>query len=159
MVSARHEIVIDRPLEEVFAFFEDHENHPKWQHTLVDHEREPLRNGAKVTEIHNFLGRRVELHGEVIDFEKNQGFGFRGQGPSVKSITYHNHFERAGAGTRVRANVEMEPQDMLGVARPLIEKVMQRDLEHSFELLKDVLEQKEHATHLHQNLPKHAHQK
>ncbi|HLQ61272.1 MAG TPA: SRPBCC family protein [Candidatus Acidoferrales bacterium] len=158
MIHIHAEVDIDRPVEEVFAYFQDPDNRLQWQTWLVQHEHEPLDIGANVSEVRNVLGKRVELRGEIVEFEKDRLIGFRGRGPLVNSVGYQQRFERLGAArTRVFAEVSFEPNQSLAVARQLIESIVTREVENSMQHLKDILEHQDQASHLHAALPRHHH--
>ncbi len=158
MIHIQAQVDINRSVDEVFDFFEDPENRLQWQLGLVQHQHEPLFVGAAVTEVRNMLGKRLELSGEIVEYEHNRAIGFSGRGPVVTSIGYHHRFEAVGHRTRVFVEVHFEPNQRINVSRRLVESIVRRDVEHSLEYLKDVLENAEEARHLHAALPRHHHQ-
>lgn len=163
MIKIREEIVIDAPVADVFALYEDHEKSHHWQPSLI-HKKVVdghLHKGAHVTEVHNFLGRKVELNGVISEYERNRVIGFTGQGPTLKSIHYENRFEAAAGGkaTRVEVIAEFDPHDLFGMARPLIEKAARRDVRASLETAKDAVELAEQHAHVREHSPAHDHHK
>lgn len=63
---------IGRPADEVFAFFSDASNNPKWQNGMVSCEwttPPPIGVGSKYTQVARFMGRAVESVFVVTDYE------------------------------------------------------------------------------------------
>ena len=61
MIKAEQTVVIDRPIEEVFAYVTDQTNTPYWQAGLVEVQRTtagPIGVGTKHTFVRNFMGRQ-----------------------------------------------------------------------------------------------------
>jgi len=66
MIKAERTVVIDRPIEEVFAFVTDQTNTPRWQAGLVELERTtpgPIGVGTKHKGARVFMGRRLDCAG------------------------------------------------------------------------------------------------
>lgn len=62
MPHAERTIVIGRPLDEVFAFFADGENDPRWRPAVKVMRREgPLAVGVRYTHTALGMGRRAAL--------------------------------------------------------------------------------------------------
>jgi uncharacterized protein YndB with AHSA1/START domain len=59
MVRVEHSLVIERPPAEVFAYTTDPANLPEWQSTALE-ARSDGQEGAHLTEVRKFLGRRME---------------------------------------------------------------------------------------------------
>jgi len=63
---------IKRPAEEVFAFFSDASNNPKWQKGMVSCEwttSPPIRVGSRYAQVARFMGRAVESTFVVTEYE------------------------------------------------------------------------------------------
>ena len=79
-------------------------------------------------------------------------------GPHVKRLEYHYQVSPEDGGTRLDTEVDFELADLMGMAKPIIQKLTDRELDHSQRTLKDILEMPE--AHKAANLlPKHAHHK
>ncbi|HLQ61271.1 MAG TPA: SRPBCC family protein [Candidatus Acidoferrales bacterium] len=140
MLTAKASVHVERPLADVFRYMEDQENRFHWQPGLVSHVHEPLRVGAKLTEVRNLLGRRLEIKGVITAYERDRGWSFKGAGPVVKSVVYHNRFEREGEGTRIDVEAEYEGGRIFGLAQPALQRIVEREIQSSLEHLKDMLE-------------------
>lgn len=63
---------INRPADEVFAFFSNASNNPKWQRGMVSCEwttPPPIGVGSKYSQLARFMGRAVESKFVVTDYE------------------------------------------------------------------------------------------
>jgi len=70
MITIEVSIVINRPLEEVFAFLSDLENNLKWRPGQIEAKKTsagPIGVGTTYRMINNVLGRRIEGEAEVTD--------------------------------------------------------------------------------------------
>ena len=159
MLTARASVFIERPLADVFSYMEDQENRFHWQPSLVSHVHEPLRVGAKIKEVRNLLGRRLEIEGVVTAYEKDKSWSFQGRGPVVKSVAYHNRFAAEGEGTRVSVEAEYEGGHVFGLAQPALKRIVEREIQSSLEHMKDVLEAHEDIHLAIALLPPHEHRK
>ena len=64
MVTAEHSIVINRPVEDVFAVVADQANEPTWHTDVLEvHPAKSLEKGATVTWVVRFMGKRQRLIG------------------------------------------------------------------------------------------------
>ncbi len=158
MIKAQHSIHIDRPVHEVFEFLRDHENRIYWQANLVEQEHERLDKGSRITEVRNVLGRRIEIHGEVTEYEADRRITFTGQGPHVKRLEYHYSLDDEDGGTKFSTEVDLQLADMFGMTEPIIQRMTDREIDHFNKLLKDILEHPD-VHEAAKQLPKHAHHK
>ena len=162
MIKVREDIVIEGPLADVFALYEDHEQTHHWQPSLIRKTAAGhLRKGTRVTEVHNFMGTKLEIKGAITEYEKDKLIGFTGSGPTLKTIHYENRFSstKAGKATKVEVVAEFDPHDLFGLARPLIERAARRDIRASLESAKDAIEMAEQHAHVRAKAPVHDHHK
>lgn len=156
MIKTRHSVHIDRPVHEVFEYLKEHENRIYWQGNLTEAEHEKLDKGTRVTEVRNVLGRRVEIQGEITEFEADKRLTFSGKGPAVKRLEYHYVLKPDGDGTRLDTEVDLELTELFGIASGVIQKLTDREVDHAQQTLKDILEdQTAHAKV--KELPPHRH--
>ncbi|GAC1653603.1 MAG: hypothetical protein NVS9B1_03180 [Candidatus Dormibacteraceae bacterium] len=158
MISSKHSVHIERPVHEVFEYLKDHDNRIHWQGNLVTQEHQKIAKGTKVTEVRNVLGKRVEIEGEITEFEADKKLTFVGKGPHVKRLEYHYKLSPQEGGTRLDTEVDFELSDLMGMAKPIIQKLTDRELDHTQRTLKDILEMPE-AHRAANQLPKHTHHK
>jgi len=139
---AEYSIVINQPVHKVYAYISDARNNPKWQVGLMDSKitpEEPPHVGTKVTDAHNFAGKRIEVTYEITELEPTRKIAVKSiSGPVLfKGITM---FEPVGDGTRVIATFEMEATGFLKLAGGLIINNLKKDFESSLNKLKEILD-------------------
>ncbi len=73
MAKFDESVVINRPLEEVFAFVSNLENDPPWNSATEMRQTSdgPIGIGTTFRQRDRFLGRRVDLRLEVVGYEMN----------------------------------------------------------------------------------------
>jgi uncharacterized protein YndB with AHSA1/START domain len=141
MIKVEASIIIQRPIEEVFAFVADQTHAPQWQHDLLEVRRTtdgPVGVGTKHTAVRKFLGRRMELTNEYVKYEPNKQITFTGDGTTRFECSYLT--EATPQGTRLTCRMQMEPDGFFGLAEPLIASGLRRDFAASFRELKALLE-------------------
>jgi uncharacterized membrane protein len=140
VVRVEHSIVIERPPAEVFAYTTDPGKLPEWQSTALEARSEgPIQQGAHLTEVRKFLGRRMESEVEVTAYEPDRRFGLKVLSGPVP-FTFEQTLEPADGSTRVKVVLEGEPGGFFKLAEPLVERAVRRQVEADFEQLKDILE-------------------
>jgi uncharacterized protein YndB with AHSA1/START domain len=140
VVRVEHSLVIERPPAEVFSYTTDPGNLPEWQSTALEARSEgPIQQGARVTEVRKFLGRRMESEVEVTGYELNRRFELEVLSGPVP-FTFEQTLEPTDGGTRVKIVLEGEPGGFFKLAEPLVERAVRRQVEADFEQLKDILE-------------------
>ena len=140
MVRVEHSLVIERPPTEVFAYATDPDKLPEWQSTALEARSDgPMRQGARVTEVRKFLGRRMESEVEVTAYEPDRRFALKVVSGPVP-FTYEQTLEPSDGGTAVKVLLEGEPGVFFKLAEPLVERAVRRQIQADFEQLKDILE-------------------
>jgi uncharacterized protein YndB with AHSA1/START domain len=145
MITVEKSIVIDRPVEDVFAFVSDHTNAPSWQRGLLEVRRTsdgPIGVGTRHTVVRMFMGRRLEASNEFTHYEPNQlvAFDF-----ASNWLPGHGSYVVEPEGTdcaKVIARVELRPSGLFRVAEPLMAAVLSRDVAANLGDLKGLLEAK-----------------
>ena len=142
MIHVKDSIIINRPIEEVFAFVADQTNGPQWQDGLLEVRRitnDPIGVGTKHTAARKFLGRRLELTNEYIQYEPNKRVTFKGESGSMRFE--HSYLtESTPNGTKLTSQMQMEQGGLFGLAEPMIAKSLKRDFEAGSRTLKALLE-------------------
>ena len=135
------DIVIGRPVGEVFSYVSEPANLPSWQPAVVEVRRPEgeLDVGSRFGETRNFVGKRFQTTVEVIELEQDSVFGIRVvDGPLP--ITIHHRFEPVEDGTRVTIAGEAELRGALRVAGGVMAKAAERDAGANLARLKALLE-------------------
>jgi uncharacterized membrane protein len=142
MATLEISTVINRPLEEVFAFLSNPENGPKWSSGSSDvtiTSAGPLGVGSAYRSARTFLGRRIESEIEVTEYEPNRSYATKstsGPFPMQSRVI----FERAEGGTRVTGTLVGEPGGFFKLAEPLLVSMVKRQFDADLANLKDLME-------------------
>ena len=147
MIRNEKSIIIDRPIEEVFAYVGDLRNGLQWQSNLLDVRRTtegPLGIGTQYTAVRKLMGRKMQYTVEFVAYEPNKTLTFRSTSSSMPMETSHR-FESAAGGTRLTIVIEMHPGGFMGLAEPLLAANLRRWMEDNLGTLKDLLESRELA--------------
>jgi uncharacterized protein YndB with AHSA1/START domain len=140
MTTIQRSILIDRPVEEVFAFTHEPANDALWQTTLVESSADgPLKVGTSVRETRRFLGKRVQMTRKVTAYSPPRGLAFETvTGPVPMAGEYT--LEAVNGATRLTATGELDAHGFYKLAEPVIKRMATRELEASLGNLKDLLE-------------------
>lgn len=142
MINAEKSIVINCPVEEVFAFVGDQRNTPQWQSGLVEVKRltdGPPGIGTKHTFIRSFMGRKMEASNEYVAYEPGRVITFKTiSGPVPLEASYL--FESVAGGTNLTSRIAMDAKGLVSLAEPLIARSLRREMDAAFIALKELLE-------------------
>jgi uncharacterized membrane protein len=135
-------VVIERPVEEVFAFLSNRENDPQWESQTVDVQKtseEPIGAGTTWRQVTRILGQNMV--GEIVfaEYQENRTIVTKSQSGSVP-VTARMTFQPVPAGTLLEVTIEVELGGLLGLAEPLAAATFRRQLRSSFGNLKKLLE-------------------
>jgi uncharacterized protein YndB with AHSA1/START domain len=104
-------VVIERPLEEVFAFLADPENDAQWTPVVTETRKTsegPLGVGTRYEQSGHFLGRNFEMLFEVTEYEPNRKIGQRLITPGPLRTTGSSSVEAVSGGTQVTLTGEAQ---------------------------------------------------
>lgn len=138
-------VVIQRPVEEVFAFVTDARNNPQWQarsglqrtQQLPDG---PVGVGTRIIEVWKFMGIESESTSEVNVYEPNRTYTRRaisGSSP-IKEGTFT--FDPVAGGVRLTAALHVQAGGLFAIAEPLLASNLKRGFDETFTTLKALLE-------------------
>jgi uncharacterized protein YndB with AHSA1/START domain len=135
-------VVINRPIEEVFALLADFEKLSQWDTAVDEAEKAsqgPMGVGTTVREVFHFLGRRIESTGVVVEYEPNSKFAIKTtSGPLPAELT--ETLEPVEGGTRVTFTAELELGGVVKLAEPIIARMFRTQVKGSTASLKHFLE-------------------
>lgn len=141
MKPVESSIVIDRPLEECFAYLADPSNDLEWRREWIEAEKTtdgPHGVGARYRLTGTLLGRRIATVYETIAYEPNRQAAWTAvSGPLA--LTFSRAFEAVGGGTRVTMRYQGD-RGLLKLAGPLVASIGRRQLEGDSPRLKQILE-------------------
>ncbi|MEU5841760.1 SRPBCC family protein [Rhodococcus sp. NPDC047139] len=145
MPVTEESIIIDKPVDEVFAFFAAAENAPVYMTNVMDYELvsgEGGKEGSLARATVKVAGRKIELTEELARVEPGRAQHRR----SVKSpIRYETvfRFDPVETGTRVtfRQDTEEVGSFFVKFTQPVVEKLYARDVRNNLEHAKQLLEE------------------
>lgn len=135
-------VLINRPVEEVFAFVADYDTHVQWQSGVLEAEitsEGPPEVGSQYKYVMQLVGRRLDTAGEITVFEPPKRQGWKAtSGPFPMEGEFS--FDGADGGTNVTLHVEAEAGGFFKLAEPLVIRMVRRQFETSLNNLKDLME-------------------
>jgi carbon monoxide dehydrogenase subunit G len=143
-MKIEYSILINRPVEEVFAYVSNVENWPQWISGASEaRQTSPgsMGVGTTFTQVSHYLGRQFEVNAKVTEYELNRKFAVENDG---KPVPYGNTItlERAGSSTRLYDVLKASGDvgSLFKLAEPIMERMFRRQFEKDHETLKDLLE-------------------
>jgi len=145
MVTASVSIIIERPVEDVFAFLTDARNNALWQanaglKATRQEPEEPVGVGTRITETWQFLGRKTEATREVTEYELNHKCTqrhLRGASPIKEGMLL---FEPVAEGTRCTYTALVQTEGVFALTGPFLASTLKKAMETSLAEAKHVLE-------------------
>jgi uncharacterized membrane protein len=135
-------IVINRPIEEVFAVLADLENDVKWRSEWVETKNmsgDSLGVGATFRLTGAFLGRRIPTMYEVIEYEPNRSAAWKTvSGPLP--LKFQRTFERGEGGTRFTIKYEAEVRGLFKLVMSLLAGTVKRQHKGDLRKVKELME-------------------
>lgn len=125
-----HSIEIDRPAGEVFAYVADFENNPRWQSGMTAcrwTSAETMAVGATYVQEARFLGRRIDTHFRVSEYEAGRQISIEST-RSTFPIQVTRSVEPLGGGRcRVTAHIRGQPTGILKLFSGMVKKSVRKD--------------------------------
>jgi carbon monoxide dehydrogenase subunit G len=135
-------LVINRPIEEVFGFISNAENLPLWRASALEIKRtssEPFGIGSVFKARFSFLGRPFYGDLTIIAHEPHEKYGTKVVGgPFPLEARYT--LAPAESGTQLTLVIEGEPGGFFKLAEPLVVSMAKRAYEADLHNLKEMLE-------------------
>jgi uncharacterized membrane protein len=142
-VKVEYSVVVERPVENVWAFMDDLNNYPEWIPGLAEIRQlteGPKTVGTRMTWVYTFLGRPLGIELDVTEWEPNQTFaGTMRSGPLHISSRF-GYEPVTPTQTRITIVLEGETGGVFKLADPLVGRALHRQMEAAYGNLKDVLE-------------------
>jgi uncharacterized membrane protein len=142
MLKIETSVVINRPVDEVFAFTTNFENQPKWQSRLLEVKKTsegPIGVGTTWRGVAMFLGQRIENSTVMTEYEPNRTYAGKstsGPVPAEARLSY----EPLEGGTRLSFTLEAQPGGFFKLTEPLLKSLFKRQTEADLATLKDLME-------------------
>jgi uncharacterized membrane protein len=141
MIKVENSILIQKSVEEVYAFTNNPENTTKWQGGVVSvkYQDEELREGVQFTEVRKFMGRDMETTLEITTLVPNEKYAAKTlDGPVPYEVTVT--FESINGSTRMTTRVEGEAGGFFKLAEGMVAKQLEKSIKEDGERLKSILE-------------------
>lgn len=142
MFTKTVEVVIARPVDEVFSFVGDVRNRPSWDDSVDSEELtspEPIGVGSTVRTRLTSMRREYQYTWEIVEHRPPTHMKVEStSGPFPTALVFD--FDRDGDGTRVRASVTGRPTGTMRVLQPMLARTTQKNLDRGYARLKRLLE-------------------
>lgn len=142
MIRAETSVVINCPVENVEAFFNDLDRQSQWISGLIEMRiltEGPIQTGSQIKDVRQMFGQHLESTIEVTEYVPNHKRSFKSiEGPMSGVAT--TTLEAVEGGTRVHYTIEGEMKGAFKFADPILNRMIQRQVETDFSNLKDLLE-------------------
>jgi len=141
-VQFQYDLVIARPVQEVFAYVTDFQNCPEWNSKCAGACRNTdgrIGTGSVFTLSARVIGQRIDSTITIGEFVDNQRFTFHGRmGPIPFESEYR--FVPLGSSTHLFYKGRMEPEGYLRLMAPVVALGVQREAPALYGRLKQILE-------------------
>lgn len=148
MLTATHEEIIHRPLQEVFDFIADPTNDPLWCPPVLEAEQiagDGPAQGARYRQIVKPGPFPLTNTMELTEVRPNHFVAWRG---SNGMATFHGWYELEAVegGTRVYMSSSLQPTGIARLLEPILRRAGQNVAREEFENLKQLLEKRGEPT-------------
>ena len=137
-------VVIERPVEDVFAVITDMSKTPAWTPGLTEVRREgdgPLQLGQALTFIGSFLGRSYQSGSAVTELTANERFATKTTSGPFQLET-DARLEPVANGTRMATVYRGESHGFFKIAEPIVTRLARKQFDTAAVNLKALMEEK-----------------
>lgn len=142
MIEITESVVVDRPIDEVFAYAGDPTNDSSWATVMVESRMTsdgPIQKSSTFVQVLRFLGKRLEARCEVTEYEPVGRIGFTMvMGPNKGA--HERTFEEAENGTRVTLLTRGDSSGLFKLADPVLKRVATKQMAADLGVLKELLQ-------------------
>jgi uncharacterized protein YndB with AHSA1/START domain len=142
MIKMETTVVINHPIEDVFAFVSNIEKLSQWAGPVLEAKQTsegPVGVGTTSTRVVQFLGQRLETTHEVTEYEPNRKISFKSSSGPIP-IEERFTFESVEDGTKGTFSGEVEAGGFFKLAEPIVARMLKRQMESDVNNLKELLE-------------------
>jgi uncharacterized protein YndB with AHSA1/START domain len=143
VIAFSFDVVVNRPVAEVFAYVTDPSKLSEWQTNTVEVEQltdGPLGVGTRLREVHAAGRKRVEQVVEVTAYEPERRFDLDlVEGPLP--LNARHTFEAVAGGTVIHFAAEGRAPGAMRLAEPLLKPILRSQFRRHYARLKERLEQ------------------
>jgi uncharacterized protein YndB with AHSA1/START domain len=141
MATASSTTLINQPVEKVFSYVTQVENHMAWQAGIQAARVSPagpIALGSTYTYTSEVMGRKMETSLQVSQFEANRKWAIKTTG-TPKPVETVYLFEPAGSGTRLTISMELSG-GFPAMAEAAVKAQMQKSMEEQGARVKQAVE-------------------
>ncbi len=141
MFTVEQSIIINRPIEDVFAYVTTPSNIPKWRPDVleINGANGSVAVGARFEELVNFMGRK-SFTMQVIEYQPNQREVIRAvAGPNVRP-TQTFQLEATASGTRLSVSAQVRTSGLFRLMEPMMPTMFRKTWAQYLSNLKQILE-------------------
>ena len=142
-------IIINLPIEEIFAYLNDLENLADWSSVVISARKIPQESmhvGTTVRCTIRFLGRWFDISFEIVECKPSRYLTIKSiSGIAPCLICYQLEQVEGGRTNVTTEQVIYSTGGFLGLAEPVVTSMIRRQLEHDLLTLKDILEAKTYS--------------
>jgi len=135
-------VIINRPVEQVFAYIINYRNAPRWQRSILENQvtpEGPAQEGMRVTDVRTFIGYKIESAYKITELEPNAQVSFESMsGP----FPYHGSifFKPLDNATWLMYELVIEAEGFFKLTGSMLASSMKQEVATSLDLLKRLLE-------------------
>lgn len=139
MINIEKSVLINKPVQEVFALVTDGSKAPSWQGGLEAVEGNASSVGDQYTEVRKFMGREMRSVMQITAFERDRKWAAKVvKGPVPYEVAVL--FDPQDGGTKMTTRVEGEPTGFFKVAEGMFKSQLEKSLEEDTNRLKGMME-------------------
>ncbi len=142
MITLNLSTLVDRPMQDVFAFLSNPLNLPKWQSMVASIEQVTpgaVGVGSKYKVTAEMMGRKIDGVLEMTTFAPPDKIGFiNNAGPMQVTITIT--LKPVGTGAKIALHAEGNPGGVFKIAEGILANQVKSQMEANLARLKSVLE-------------------
>lgn len=142
MIEVKNSLVINRPIEDVFAYATDVEKMAEWVGPISEAKQTsdgPLGVGTTSVRLLNVMGRKTKSPYKVTEYELNSRYATETTSGSFQSKERFK-FESVEGGTKLSVEGQVEASGLLKIAEPVLARMARRQSATDFQTMKDLLE-------------------
>ena len=135
-------VVIDRPVEEVFAYIVDPRNTPEWAGPVIEAKQTSegaVGLGTTSYRTTQFLGRTMEATYEITEFEPSKFYADRTTSGPVP-INARMSLNPVDGGAELTIEGQIESAGFFKLAEPVLARMARRQVVTDAQTLKEILE-------------------
>ncbi|MEE8599640.1 SRPBCC family protein [Euzebya tangerina] len=142
MIEVTVTVDVDRPADEVFAFWSDWSNNPTWQSGMTSctwTSEPPLQLGSTYDQQATMLGRPIVSSFEVVEYEPDRMVRIRTTQSTLPLDITRRVEPLPDGGTRLHATIRGEPQGLQRLLNPVMQRLVDRNVRRDYARLRDLL--------------------